>query len=165
MEELRYKALSGSEKELVLAARPKKLRKLDEDELIELHKRVRKARDKYVTLHRRRASEQVGKDRARGKAAKRHRRVAEKAEIFEDALARVSRQLAVAARRSSAALKEERLAAAQDRGERPRAPRPSSRSGGARPGGKRRRRHRRPDERRRVASERAAKRRHEAKRR
>lgn len=44
MKDLNFKALSKAEKELVLAARPKKLRKLDEDELLQLHKRARRAR-------------------------------------------------------------------------------------------------------------------------
>jgi hypothetical protein len=113
MKKLDYKLLTDSEKELVLAARPKQLRKLDEDELIDLHKRMRRARNKYAKLHRRRAAEQVKGDRARGKAAKRHARVAAKAEIFEDKLAKVSRRLAVAAREQADALRDERLAAAR----------------------------------------------------
>lgn len=113
MKKLDYKLLTDSEKELVLAARPKQLRKLDEDELLELHKRMRRARNKYTKLHRRRASEQVKGDRARGKAAKRHARVAAKAEIFEDKLSKVSRRLAVVSREQAEALRDERLAAAR----------------------------------------------------
>lgn len=112
MKKLDYKLLTDSEKELVLAARPKQLRKLDEDELIDLHKRMRRARNKYAKLHRRRAAEQVKGDRARGKAAKRHARVAAKAEIFEDKLSKVSRRLAVVSREQADALRDERLAAA-----------------------------------------------------
>lgn len=164
MKKLHHKMLSDAEKELVLAARPKQLRKLDEDELLELHKRVRRARIKYAKLHRRRASEQVGKDRARGKAAKKHRRTAVKAEIFEKVLARVSQHLSVAARRSSDALKEQRLAAAGARPQAaPRRRRAAKRHGGS-SASNRRARDRRPVERRRTASERSAKRRHEARR-
>ena len=70
---------------------------LDEDALIDLHDKVRRARKKYVTLYRRKGAAKVGA----------------KAEIFEDALARVSRQLSVAARRSARDLKDERLARAR----------------------------------------------------
>ena len=88
MKKLDYKQLSDSEKELVLAA-PAKNFKLDKDELIDLHKRIRRAHNKYSKLHRRRASEQVGKNRSRAKAAKQHAQgVAAKAEIFEDTLSR-----------------------------------------------------------------------------
>lgn len=155
MKKLDHKLLSQSEKELVLAARPKQLRKLDEDELIDLHKRMRRARKKYAKLHRRRASEQVGKDGSRSKASKRHAKVAAKAEIFEDKLSRVSRRLAVVAKERADALRDERLAAA--RGDAPaapprRAPR-DTRKGDA----NRRARDQRSIERRGVASSRATK--------
>jgi hypothetical protein len=116
MKKLDYKMLNDAEKQLVLAARPKQLRKLDEDELIDLHQRMRRARNKYAKLHRRRAAEQVKGDRARGKAAKRHARVAAKAEIFEDKLSKVSRRLAVVSRERAEALRDERLAAARGAG-------------------------------------------------
>lgn len=116
MKKLDYKMLNDAEKQLVLAARPKQLRKLDEDELIELHQRMRRARNKYAKLHRRRAAEQVKGDRARGKAAKKHARVAAKAEIFEDKLSKVSRRLAVVSRERAEALRDERLAAARGTG-------------------------------------------------
>ena len=165
MKALQFKMLSDSEKELVLAARPKQLRKLDEDELLALHKRVRRARTKYVDLHRRRAKEQVGEDRARGKAAKRHRKVAAKAEVFEEVLARVSQHLSVAARRSSEQLKADRLAAVAGGGGGGTARRRAPKGSGGGRGPNRRSRDRRPVERRRSASHRAAKRRHEARRR
>jgi hypothetical protein len=164
MKKLQYKMLSDAEKELVLAARPKQLRKLDEDELLALHKRVRRARNKYAELHRRRSSEQVRKDRARGKASKKHRRTAAKAEVFEEVLAKVSQRLAVEARRSSEALKQERLAAAAPRHDGAAARERSPKRHGSGAGQSRRARGRRPVERRRSASERAAKRRHEARR-
>lgn len=181
MKSLQYKLLSGSEKELVLAARPKELRKLDEDELIDLHTKARKARNKYAGLHRRRASGQVRKDRARGKAAKKHARVAAKAEVFEEVLARVSQHLSVAARFNSEALKAERLSAARRKGGKEakgakdakgakqgkaaasKAKR--KRTSGSEIAPDRRSRQRRSIEKRRVASQRAAKRRHEARRR
>jgi seryl-tRNA synthetase len=113
VKKLDYKLLSDSEKQLVLDARPKQLRKLDEDELIDLHKRMRRARNKYAKLYRRRAAGQVGADRSRSKASKKHARVAAKAEIFEDKLSKVSRQLAVVSRERAETLRDERLAAAR----------------------------------------------------
>ena len=161
MKDLDFKALSKSEKDLVLAVRPKKLRKLDEDELLQLHKRSRKARKKYAVLLRRRAAESVETDRARGKATRKHARVAAKAEIFEDVLARVSRRLAVVARRSSDGLRDRRLAAANPGGDRP-TQKPRPRGDHPPPSGSGRGRSKTPIEKRRVASERSAKSRHEA---
>jgi seryl-tRNA synthetase len=161
MKKLDYRLLTDSEKDLVLAARPKKLRKLGEDELIDLHRRVRRARNKYAQLYRRRAAQQVAGDRSRAKASKKHARVAAKAEIFEDELSRVSRRLAVVSRERAEALREQRLGAA--RGTPPpegrrRTPRDT------RKGDKNRRsRGKRPIERRKVASSRASKARKNAK--
>lgn len=86
---------------------------LDEDALIELHDKVRRARKKYVTLYHRRGAAKVTAKRARGAARPANERNGAKAEIFEGALARVSRQLGVAAQRSARDLKEERLARAR----------------------------------------------------
>jgi hypothetical protein len=86
---------------------------LDEDRLIALHARVRNARNKYSKLYRRRASTQVTKDASRGRAHATQVRAAIKAEAFEDALARVSRQLARAAASAASRLKGERLVAAR----------------------------------------------------
>ena len=73
------------------------LDRLDEDELVALHDRVRRARNKYSKLYRRRASAQVSADASRARAHVAHARAAAKAELFEDALARVSRRLAAEA--------------------------------------------------------------------
>src|SRR5262245_39071107 len=86
---------------------------MDEEALIALHARVRRARDRFVQLHRREVAEQVGVTRARGTASVAPRRSASKAEIFENALARVSSSLARAARATAASLRAERLAAAR----------------------------------------------------
>ena len=86
---------------------------LDEDALVDLHGRVRRARNKYSKLYRRRSADRVTADRSRAKASTVNQRTARKAEIFEDALAKVSRQLARAARTSAEQLKQERLAAAR----------------------------------------------------
>jgi hypothetical protein len=86
---------------------------LTEDELIELHTRIRRARGKYVKNYRRGASARVSAAGGRGKARPQNSRDRDRAEVFEDALARVSTALSAAAKRSAAELKAERLAAAQ----------------------------------------------------
>ena len=104
--------LNESEQELLRATEPRELKRLDEDELSALHDRVRRARNKYSKLYRRRASAQVSADRSRKRAHAAHAKAARKAEGFEDALARVSRRLADLADTAAAELKAERLAAA-----------------------------------------------------
>ena len=105
--------LNETEKALLREVEPKRLNKLDEDGLAELHDRIRRARRKYTKLYRRRASEQVDKDASRKKAHQQHARTVTKAEAFEDALAIVSDKLARAARDSAEELKQERLEAAR----------------------------------------------------
>jgi hypothetical protein len=105
--------MNGEERALLRRVEPKVLEALDEDDLLELHTRVRRARNKYSKLYRRRASAQVKTDRSRGRASKAHGRTAMKAEVFEDALAVVSRQLAEVARDAAEQLRAERLEAAR----------------------------------------------------
>ena len=105
------KLLSVKERELVAATSPKRLAKLDVDQLVDLHQRVRRARSKYLTLYRRQAGDQVGKDRARGVAATKNQRTSVKAEVFEEALGAVSAQLAVASKQHAAEIRKERSAA------------------------------------------------------
>lgn len=107
------KYLTDSEVELIESTKPTNLSGLDEDELGDLHDRVRRASRKYRKLYRRQASAQVRADRGRGKAAAKNQRSVVKAEVFEDALARVSRSLSKAAKDSAAELKAERLTLAQ----------------------------------------------------
>jgi hypothetical protein len=104
-----FSVLSEADKKLVLEAEPKKLKALDEDQLLDLHTRVRRARTRHTKNYRREAGAQVGTDRARGLASKKSRRNAARAEVLEETLARVSRRLAAAARASADALKAERL--------------------------------------------------------
>ena len=82
---------SVSEAEWLLLAETKRaaLADLDEDELLALHSRVRRARTKYVKQYRRAASARVAEVGGRGAARPKNRRAAEKAEAFEKALARV----------------------------------------------------------------------------
>jgi hypothetical protein len=105
--------LNESEQALLRDTERAALVGLDEDELIARHDRVRRARNKYSKLYRRRASGQVRSDAGRGRAHAAHARTATKAEAFEDALARVSRQLAKVASARASELKAERLATAQ----------------------------------------------------
>ncbi|GAA4202721.1 hypothetical protein [Actinocatenispora rupis] len=106
-------SLTEAESALLRETERDRIAGLDEDALIELHQRIRRARDKFVSQYRRTAAERVEKYAARGTARPKNRRNADKAELFEDALARVSRALAAAARRSATALRTERLAAAR----------------------------------------------------
>jgi hypothetical protein len=106
-------SLTEAELALVRETEPDSLTGLDEDALVALHARVRRNRDKYVNMYRREASVRVSEYGGRGKARPKNLRNAQKAEVFEDALARVSHHLAVAARRSANALRAARLAAAR----------------------------------------------------
>jgi hypothetical protein len=107
------KMLNSSERQLLRETEPAKLRKRDEDELVELHRRVRRARTKYAKLYRRRASAQVKAHGTRALASKANKRSSVKAEAFEDALSRVSRRLAKVAGDQAAELRDQRLAAAR----------------------------------------------------
>ncbi len=108
-----FGVLSEADKQLVLEAEPKRLKQLDEDQLIDLHARVRRARNRHTKLYRREAGAQVGADRARGAASKKSRRNAARAEVIEDTLARVSRRLGAVAKASADALRAERVATAR----------------------------------------------------
>jgi hypothetical protein len=114
--------LNETEQDLLRSAEPRQLNRLDEDELADLHDRIRRARNKYSKLYRRRAGNQVASDRSRGRASAANAKAARKAEGFEDALARVSHKLAQVAAAAAEELKAERLAAAR------KTPVPASRS-------------------------------------
>jgi hypothetical protein len=166
MDKATARLLTADEEELVRRTSPAALARLDEDELVDLHDRVRRARNKYAKLHRRQAAAQVTKDRARGVAGAKNERTAQKAEVFEQALAEVSHQLAVAATQRAAELRAERLAAARPASERAqqartRAPRASS---APKEGERGDRARKTPISRRQTASARAAGRRAQAKR-
>ncbi|MGP4023456.1 hypothetical protein [Actinomadura sp. 3N407] len=105
-------SLNEDEKALVRETGSGELADLEEDGLVDLHTRIRRARNKYSKLYRRTAGERVAEYGGRGKARTKNARNAQKAEVFEDALARVSWYLARAARRSASELKAERIAAA-----------------------------------------------------
>ena len=105
--------LSEPEVLLVRATEPAALATLDEDEVGDLLVRVRRARNKYSTNYRRQSSKRVVTKGSRGAARGSSNKTAMKAEIFEDALARVSRRLAALAKQSASDLRAERLAAAR----------------------------------------------------
>jgi hypothetical protein len=106
-------SLSGRERVLVAQTQREHLKTLDEDQLGDLLVRVRRERNKQVSLHREGVRQRAAQERSRGVASAAPARAASKAEIFEQALARVSTELARAARRSAAELKAERLEAAR----------------------------------------------------
>jgi hypothetical protein len=155
--------LNESEQELMREVEPQRLRKLDEEELVALHKRVRRARKKYAKNYRRGAAAQVAKDKGRGKASAKFSKTARKAEAFEQALATVSARLAKVARQRADELKAERLAAAGRHKKAPakkRASRPRSESSSA----SEKRKRRTPAKKRASAQAKASTKRHQAKR-
>jgi hypothetical protein len=106
-------SLTWNERALLAETQVDHLRTLDEEALLELLGRVRRARDRLVHQHRREVAGQVAETRARGTVSAARRRSASKAELFEAALARVSSAVARAARASAASLRAERVAAAR----------------------------------------------------
>ncbi|EON32770.1 MULTISPECIES: hypothetical protein [Gordonia] len=107
-------SLSESDYLLVRETKKSQMAGLDEDGLIDLHSRIRRARNKYVTLYRRAGAEKVKAKGGRGSAKAANVRNAAKAEVFEDALSRVSRRLARVSRDAALELKAERLARARN---------------------------------------------------
>jgi hypothetical protein len=105
--------LSLHERLLIEQTEPRALAGLDEDQAGDLLLQVRRARNKYSKLYRRQAGAQVVTDASRAKASAKNQRTRDKAEVFENALARVSRRLAALARQSAADLRSERLAVAK----------------------------------------------------
>jgi hypothetical protein len=106
-------SMTDAERMLVAETDRDAMAALDEDELLELHQRIRRARTKYVKNYRRAASASVAQRGGRGKSFPKNQRDRDRAEVFEEALARVSRRLGVVAGESAKALKAERLAAAR----------------------------------------------------
>ena len=121
MNKLLY-SLSESEFLLIRETEVPALADLDEDALLDLHRRIRRARNKYVGLYRRKGAGKVSAKGGRGAARSANERNAAKAEIFEGALSRVSKQLGAAAQRSARELKEERLARARQESSSPKMP-------------------------------------------
>jgi hypothetical protein len=113
-------SMTVAEQRLVAETTRDALAGLDEEELLELHTRIRRARSKYVTKYRRSASGNVVKRGGRGFSYPKNQRDRDKAEVFEAALAAVSKQVAAHAARAANELKASRLeAAARTRGSGP----------------------------------------------
>lgn len=102
-------SLGKDARALLRETEPDRMAGLDEDGLVDLHRRVRKARNKYVSIYRREASAKVAKKGGRGVARPRNARNAARAEVIEDALARVSAALAKSAARTAEDLRATRL--------------------------------------------------------
>src|SRR6516162_10096807 len=113
MDKATRQMLNESEQAIIRLVESKRLASLDEDELIQLHTRTRRARNKYRTLQRRRGAKKVSAHGSRAVATKATARTLRKAELFEGALAVVSARLAKVAAQSARALEAERLAAAR----------------------------------------------------
>lgn len=101
------KLLPKDDRRLVRRTKRKRLKGLDEEELLSLHDLVRRGRDMYVKLHRRASRSRVTKRGGRAVPHAHRHRSAARAEAFETALARVSQALAKAAGRSAAHLRAE----------------------------------------------------------
>ncbi len=105
--------LKQPELDLVREIEPDRMAQLDEDALLDLHKRVRRARNKHVKNYRRSAAQNVEEVGARGAAAPKGAKKRLRAAAFEEALSIVSQRLAVVAHEEAERLKEERLDQAQ----------------------------------------------------
>jgi len=106
-------SMTVAERRLVAETSRDAMAGLDEEELLALHARIRRARSKYVSVYRRKASGAVVKRGGRGFSYPKNQRDRGKAEVFETALASVSREVGVRASQSAAELKASRLAAAR----------------------------------------------------
>lgn len=104
---------TAKEQTLLVATEPARLAEMSEDDLADLLTLVRRARNKYTKLYRRQGAGSVDAAGKRYAAATSNQRTLRKAEIFEDALARVARSLSAAARAQRDEIKAERLAAAR----------------------------------------------------
>lgn len=91
-----------------------RLARLDEDDLLALHKRIRHARNKHMLNYRRRAAKNVVAAGGRGAAAPVSEKARGRAIVFEEALSLVSAELARVAHESAEALRAERLARVQE---------------------------------------------------
>lgn len=105
--------LKDAERDLIRELEPDRIEGLDEDALIDLHRRVRRARNKHTSNYRRKAALAVQEEGARGAAHPKGSKSRLRAEVFEEALSIVSTRLAHVAHEESERLKRERLELAQ----------------------------------------------------
>jgi len=101
--------LKSTERDLIRELEPERLALLDEDGLMELHKRVRRARNKHSKNYRRGAASGVAEVGARGTAASKSDKSRARAYVFEEALSIVSGELARVAHDAAEALKDSGL--------------------------------------------------------
>ena len=100
-------------KDLDLVREVEAMAELDEDGLIDLHRRVRRARKKHQGQYRRRAANRVEEQGSRGQAGPANAKARHRAAAFEELLSQVSARLAVVAHEEAVALKDQRLAQAR----------------------------------------------------
>ncbi|GGF17760.1 hypothetical protein [Subtercola lobariae] len=105
--------LKHDELNLIRELESERLALLDEDGLLALHKRIRRARNKHTTNYRRKAAGEVKIAGNRGIAASKSKKARARAYVFEEALSIVSAELARVAHEAAETLKDERLARAR----------------------------------------------------
>lgn len=113
MKQAMIRSMTEAEQRMIAETKRDAMAGLDEDDLLDLHSRIRRARNKYMKLYRRQAGTRVREVGGRGFAGPQGQRDRDKAEVFEDALARVSRRVAVVAKQAADELRTERLEAAR----------------------------------------------------
>jgi hypothetical protein len=116
MDQAVLNSMTVAERRLVAETSRDAMAGLDEEELLALHSRIRRARSKYVSKYRRTASRAVVKRGGRGFSYPKNQRDRDKAEVIEAALASVSKEVGLHAARAAAELKASRLAAARSGG-------------------------------------------------
>ena len=92
--------LNTEERLLIHETSKEAMAELDEDQVAALHARIRRARNKYSGKYRRRAARGVSQWWP-GQVVQEESAARDKAEVFEDALARVSERLSELARESA----------------------------------------------------------------
>lgn len=107
------------EQTLLIETEPRRLREMSEDELGDLLTRTRRLRNKYSDLHRSQGRDSIEAAAKRYAATTSNERTLRKAEVAEDAVARVARHLATAARSGAKELRAARLDAARSGSSRP----------------------------------------------
>ena len=119
--------LTKKQLDLIRELEPERLALLDEDGLLAVHNRIRRARNKYTTNYRRKAAGKVSESGGRGKASKQSDKSRARAYVFEEALSIVSAELTRVAHDAAEELKHDRL----ERARKTRSPGPKSAHPGA----------------------------------
>lgn len=85
--------LTKQENALIDQTSPEALARMDEDALVDVQARLRKARDKNVSLLRRQGAMRVQAEGGRGAAAPANEKRGDKVDVFDSALERVGERL------------------------------------------------------------------------